>query len=250
MTQLRVFAVTLIMLVPILAPTAALAQPEQPTHTLKLFYWSANATVTTSSQIGNWSTGFWGLDYRFEVDSPLGFHLQYANGSQGSGGGAWSLTSGSDTIWFVDATYRWPTPQAIVRGFLGYGSLQYNSNLAPGNEKTTSSGFRIGVDASIPLAGMNSVVSNWSLNGSVAWYPGNSSSVTFTPGGTFSATNTASDWSISLQYTAPNQWVVEGGYRGATFVRSAGPVGGACSGATPCTFQWTGLFLTVGRTLP
>ncbi len=245
MTRVRVFAAILIMLVAILAPTAALAQP---THTVKLFYWPANATVTTSSQIGNWSTGFWGLDYRFEVDSPWGFHLQYANGSEGSGGGNWSgLTSGSDTIWFVDATYRWPTPQAIVRGFLGYGSLQYNSNFPAANEKTTSGGFRIGVDASIPLAEMNSAAGNWSLNGTVAWYPGNSSSVTFTPGGTFSATNTASDWSISLQYSAPNQWVVEGGYRGATFVRSAG---GACAGATPCTFQWTGLFLTVGRTLP
>ncbi len=240
MTRLHVLAVILTLLIAGLLPSMALAQ----TSTFKVFYWPSSATASTSSQFGNWSTGFWGIDFRFEAPSPWGFHFNYGSGSQTSGGGSWSsLTSGTDTIWSADVSYRYQAQMATIHGFAGYGSLRWNSTFPGSLQDDTSTGFRLGADVAVPLG----PGSNWVVNGSAAWYPSNTATLTFTPGGSSSASNTANDYSISLQYNAPMKWVVEGGWRSASFVQS---VGGVCAGATPCTFQWTGFFVAVGRTFP
>ncbi len=224
----------------------------QPIHTIKLTYWPTYMTASTSLGGGyaSWDTGFWGLDYRLDSQSRWGAHLQWVSGSQSNGGGAWaSLTSGTDTIWSADVSHRWQTANVIVRGFLGYGSYNWESNfsggpyLYPSNQRFTSSGFRIGGDGTVLLKG------NWSLNGSVAWSPSNLTSLKITSLGTSSATTSASavEWSVSLQYTSPSKWSVEGGYRGAHVGTGALP---ATSCSNPCTFQWAGFFITLGRTFP
>ncbi len=240
MTRLRVLAAVIAMVLIVgLVPTVAQAQLLR--HTFKLIYWPSNNNLTSPSGPGNWNAGLFGLDYRLEVPSPWGAHVQYLTGGQSSWGGFFStVTSGTDTIWSADATYRWPTPTGIVRGFVGYGSYRGQFNSVPlGNPVFTSNGVRLGAEATFPLR------ANWAVNGSLAWSPSNSTSIA-----TASASDSATDWSIGLQYTmpTPDKWTVEGGYRVAT-VRSGILPTTFCS-PSPCTFQWTGFFITAGRTFP
>lgn len=244
MIRTHVLAVaTVLLLASSLLPSVALAQ----THEFKLVYWPAGATASNPSQYGNWNTGFWGVDYRFEAPlAPWGVHLQYVTGGQSSGGGSWSgLTSGSDTIWSADVSWRrqFPIPPVVatVHAFLGWGQLQWNSTFPGSVQVDTSNGFRIGADTRVPFGG-----GNWSVNGAVAWYPSNTATLTFTPGGSFSGSGSARDYSISVQWSAgaPGFWVAEGGYRNASFVQ---PSGGVCTGPT-CTFAWGGFFIAAGRT--
>ncbi len=235
MTRLRVLGVILTVLIAGLLPSAALAQPIQ---TVKLIYWPANITGSTSAgTFTTWNTGFFGVDYRVETQARWGFHLLYVGGSQSAWTGILAgATSGNDSNWSADVSYRFPTPMATARGFLGYGSYSSGTNINP---RFTASGFRIGADATFPLG-----TSNWSLNGSVAYSPSNSTSSTAS---TVSASDTATDYSVSLQYTSASKWNVEVGYRGLNV--GTGVLAGFCTPAA-CNFQSTGFFVTVGRTFP
>jgi len=229
MTRLRtpIVVITILLLISILLPPAALAQ----THTVKGFYYSGSISVSGAVS-GGWNAAFWGIDYRLTLPSPWGVHLQYASGSQSSWTGAFAgVTSGSNSQWFADATYRFPVQNGIVRAFLGYGSF---SNSQSGAPQFTSSGFRVGADAEFRLTN-----SPWQINASAAFYPSNSTSA-----GGLSSNASATDWQVSAQYNFPNKWLAELGYRSVSV--SSGTLGAG----TPNTTATTGWFLTVGYTFP
>ncbi len=217
-----------------LVPTSALAQVNL-THTVKVLYWSTNGTVTrTGSGNGTWNSSFYGIDYQGQSSSPWGLRLQFASGTQGSlGGSIGAFGAGTDSIYSIDATYLRPGETGFLRGFLGYGSISFSNN----SSMFRSSGIRLGGDFTLPVS------PHWSLSGGVAYYPSNATTVSGTIA-SGSASATATDYTISLQYAASNQIVVEGGYR--TVSADSGPVGAGC----PCNFGWSGFFLTVGRTFP
>ncbi len=233
MIRFRTLAVlAIVLLVSSLLPSIALAQ----LHTVKVFYYPAGVTLSGGSS-ATWNTGFWGVDYRLTIPSPWGVHLQYASGSQSGWTGAFGgATSGSDSNWFADATYRVPTPNAVVLGFIGYGSYSSSNNTT---SRFTSSGFRLGAEGAFAIPG-----TRWQVNGSLAWYPSNSTSA-----GSSSASASATDWSISAQYNFPGQWLAELGYRSIN--AGTGVLSGyaGCS-PTACNASSTGIYLTVGRTFP
>ncbi len=245
MTRLCVLGLTLTLVVAGLAPTAAQAQV---TQTIKLLYYGSSATSANPGTASTWSTGFYGLDYRIDAKlSPWGAHLQYITGTQSGGTGAAAGTSGTDTIYSIDATYRWQVQwqaqSATVHAFLGYGSITPNFNFAGAAQKFTSTGLRIGADVNVPI-GINTP---WSVNGAVAWYPSNSTQFS-SAAVTSSASGSASDYSVSVQYTtpAPGLWLAEAGYRGVSF--GTGTLAGTI--CAPCTHSWSGWFLAVGKIFP
>ncbi len=240
MRRIRVLGVILSLLVSGFVPNAVQAQ--QLTHVFKLIYSPTNLTLTTSSgATGTWNTGLWGLDYRLLTQSSWGFHLQWATGSESGWAGAVApTTSGTDTAWSADITYQLAVPNARVLGFLGYGSLSstFNNLFGPGvSTQFSSSGFRVGAEASIPLQ------ANWSVNGSLAWFPSNSTSAANAPGSTTGSAS-ATAWMVSLRYTTPPAWTVEVGYRGANI--GSGVLPGTICSPNPCTLQASGWFIGAG----
>ncbi len=233
MKRLRILiAIAVVLLVSGLLPSVALAQ----VHTVKVFYYPAGVTLSGGAS-ATWNTAFWGVDYRLTLPSPWGVHLQYASGSQSGWTGAFATaSSGNDSNWFADATYRVPAPNAVVLGFIGYGSYSSGNNIT---SRFTSSGFRLGAEGAFKIPG-----GNWSVNGSIAWYPSNSTSA-----GASSASASATDWSISAQYNFPNQWLAELGYRSINVGTGVLPGFSTCS-PTACNASSTGIYLTVGRTFP
>lgn len=179
-------------------------------------------------------------------DSPWGARLRFATGSE-------SPFSGTDRIWTVDATLRLQTGATFLRAFAGYGSLQFENSLA-GGTRATSSGLRVGADASLPLG-----VTRWGglfFNASLAWSPSNSVSVT-TGGVTTTSTESVTDWEISIGLKfpppAPAKASTDSDYRLAVFTALTQPEGPSFDmrigyrgiGSTP---SWTGIFIMGGKT--
>jgi len=241
MKRIRVLGIILSLLVPIVVPNAVQAQ--QLTHVFKLIYSPTNVTLTTSSgATGTWNSGLWGLDYRLLTVSPWGFHLQWASGSQSGWAGIVApTTSGTDTAWSADVTYQFAVPSARVLGFLGYGALNSTLNgfAGPGvSTQFNSSGFRLGAEASLPLQ------ANWSVNGSLAWFPSNATSVGNSPGSTVNGSGSTTAWQASIRYALPPAWTFEVGYRGANV--SSGVLSGTICSPNACTFQTSGWLIGVG----
>jgi hypothetical protein len=168
-------------------------------HTIKLTYWPTSVT-TTMGGAANWSTTMLVFDYQFNLPNSLwGFKFEYGTGAQGSWGGASSGASGgTDTIWSADVTYTWEVRQFLLTGFVGYGSLKWETTLPAGTERFTSAGARIGVDALLPFY-VSPNGSNLAITASAAWYPSNST--TFLSGGTTTTgTGSATDWAVGLRY--------------------------------------------------
>ena len=247
----------------VLACSGALwVQPAAASVELKLNYWSATSNVSgvyLDPQLpSNWTTQFWGGDFRWTSDaSHWGIHLKYDTGSEGSWGGALGreaaegfLRSGTDTVWSGDVFYAWTLSSATVRGFVGYGNMQqtWNFNIRGTSlwEAWQANGYRVGADATIPIRN-----SNFAFNASAAWYPSLNS--TFSEGipNVFSFSRsisggTASDLSASIQYTWPQGWLVEGGYRWVTENIPQASVGGVPAFPGPATFTMNGPFFAVG----
>lgn len=168
-------------------------------HTLQLTYWPTSVTSTIGGA-ANWSTTMLVFDYRFNLPNSFwGFKFEYGTGAQGGWGGASSGASGgTDTIWSADVTYTWEVRQLLLTGFVGYGSLKWETSLPAGTQRFTSAGIRVGVDALVPFHVLPDG-SNLGITASVAWYPSNST--TFLSGGTTTTgTGSATDWSIGLRY--------------------------------------------------
>ena len=233
MTRTRTRAAILVVLLMLTCvPSVAFAQVQ---HTVRLFYWVSNGTVTRSGAAnGTWSTPFWGIDYRAQsLASPWGFHLNYVAGSEGNFGGSIAGSgSGSDSILSGDVTYALPMQAATVWGFLGFGSISGQNSAS----SFRSSGPRIGADVRFPVA------ANFVVNAGVAYYPSNTTTVSGIASGSASAG--ATDYTISLQFTTATQFTIEGGYR------STGGDSGAVGAGCPCNWNWSGFFLAIGRTLP
>lgn len=116
----------------------------------------------------------------------------------------------------------------------------------------TSSGPRVGIDATFPLG------TGWSLNAGFAWEPSNSlsgsgsgtvtvGSTTVVSAGSASTTTTGYDYSGGLRYTLPSQRLfIEGGWR--LTHNDLGTFAPAGVNVCPCSFQWSGPYLSVGGT--
>jgi len=223
-------------------------QPATASVELKLNYWPATTNVTGTyvdpEPPSNWTTQFWGGDFRWTSNQHWGVHLKYDTGSEGSWGGALAghITGGTDTIWSGDVFYAWQLSAATLRGFVGYGNIQQTWTFGPSpvSEGWQSTGWRVGADAAIPLRN-----SNFSFNASVAWYPSLNSTFSAHSAGSSLSTSasggTASDYSASFQYTWPRGWLVEAGYRwvNENIAQTAFVFG-------PATFTMNGPFFAVG----
>ena len=236
----------------IVLATPGQAQPRtriESLHTLSLGIWPTSVTATAPP--GNWSTLLWILDYRLSSQQlPWGFHLQYATGSQS--GSSFAPTGGTDTIWSADITYRVPAAPLAVRGFAGFGSIQWQTTTL----RVTSRGLRVGLDAAFPLP--VAAAGAWSVNAAIAWYPSNTVS---TLGVATVGSGSATDWSVSIRYKAPSRtatsltaaadqspgrttagllsqgghdWDFEAGFRALRLTGSA--------------YNWSGFFLRIGKT--
>jgi hypothetical protein len=231
-------------------PQAASASVE-----LKLNYWPTTNSISFATPgLGNnsWTESVWGGDLRWTSDeSHWGIHLKYDTGSKVSWAGVRfaTLIGGTDTFWSGDVFYAWQTPAFTLRGFVGYGDLEETDTYGPcsgpgcqvpGTSTAKSSGYRIGADATIPIPN-----SNFAFNASVAWYPSNTT-IRTVPAGTFPgltlyATGSATDISASVQYTWPEGWLAEVGYRWISW--DSGPW---AMSSCPCTLQYSAPFFAAG----
>lgn len=228
---------------------------------LKLNYWPvttsgvpSGAYVTDGVVVaggGNWNTQFFGGDLRWTSLQHWGIHLKYDTGSQGSWGGALSFlgltTGGTDTVWSADVFYAWQVRTVTLRGFAGYGSIQYVFNYNPSQsylgasgETLSSAGYRVGADAAIPIPN-----SHFALNASAAWYPSNTTTDSYPSPGSPTSGGSATDLSGSVQYTWPSGWLAELGYRWITWNTGSFHTGIALT--CPCTFATNGPFFAVGH---
>lgn len=234
------------------------AQPRAPVEYLHSIGFAIWPTSMTATGPGSWNTTFWILDYRLSSlapQAPWGLHLQYATGGQSNWAGTFAGTSsGTDTIWSADVTYRVIADSTILYLFAGYGSLQWATN----TQRVTSSGVRVGLETFVPFHS-TPAGGNWSLHGTFAWYPSNSVTAV---GTTTTGSGAARDWSVSIRYKAPprttgaliaeagglslapngrpgplgHDWAIEFGlFRDASFE------GGS-------TFRWSGPFLMIQKT--
>jgi hypothetical protein len=224
--------VLLVFVIGLLPPSA------DATWEVKLNYWPTTVTNSRSSgQFGNWTTNFWSGDIRWTSDtSHWGIHLKYDTGNEGGWGGSYAgATGGTDTIWSGDLFYAWQLSMATLRGFLGWGDMKFLSNFSFGGQTIEANGYRVGVDAQIPVPN-----TGWAFNGSVAWYPSTSTSFNFL-GVTSTSGASATDYSASVQYMWPQGWLLEGGYRWVN--TDTGALAGT---VCPCTLRTSGPFFDVG----
>ncbi|HEV2356083.1 MAG TPA: hypothetical protein VGZ23_00460 [bacterium] len=209
---------------------------------LKINYWPANSswTFNPGGVSGAWNSQFLGGDFRWTSNSGWGIHLKYDTGPESAWSGYFQTgvgtTSGQDTIWSGDVFYAWQLSTATLRGFVGYGHIEF-SDTDPifGNVDITATGYRLGADVTIPISG-----TGFSFNANAAWYPSNSEAFSdrFVSS---SGSGTALDYGASFQYTWTSGWLVEAGYRWAHSDTSR-LVGTGC----PCTLLSSGPVLTVG----
>ena len=213
-------------------------RPVDAAFEVRLNYWPTTVTNSRSSgQFGNWTTNFWGGDFRWTSDTAhWGFHLKYDTGNQGSWGGNYaSATGGTDTMWSGDVFYAWQFAAATLRGFVGWGDMKFTSNFGASPQMLEGSGYRVGVDGQITVPN-----TRWAFNGSVAWYPSTSTSFSI-PGFTSTSGASAADYSASVQYMWPQGWLLEGGYRW-TNMDTGALAGTIC----PCTVRTSGPFFDLG----
>jgi hypothetical protein len=212
-------------------------RPADASFEAKLSYWPTTVTASNSGgQFGNWTSNFWGGDFRWTSDTVhWGIHLKYDTANPNNWGGSFSSsTGGTDTVWSGDLFYAWMLPVATVRAFAGWGDLKHTSVLGGGTETIEASGYRVGADAQFPVPN-----TRWAFNASAAWYPSTSTSFTFF--GTTTSGGNATDFSASVQYTWPQGWLAEGGYRWITENTGALP-----ATVCPCTIKTSGPFFDVG----
>lgn len=203
----------------------AFAPPPQPAAAevvIKQIWWPHNAWTSNlpsdaSCCLGpnSFTVSLAGPDFRWISDqSQWGIHLKYETGAPGSivGSDFFALTPGTITIWSADVLHQWQFSGFSLRGFAGYGKIDWASSKQPvlgrANE-TISGGLRVGADFSVPLPN----ISNFSFNGALAWYPSNA---TYFNSG-LSSNAPATDLSASIQYTSPQGWLIEGGWRQLTW---------------------------------
>ena len=156
-------------------------------QTLQIIYWPASVSGAGSS----WTTGYWDLEYgTVNVNTPLGYHLHYATGSQSGGPG------GTSSIWSVEASYLLRGGRDIsTRAKIGYGSYGWT---APGPAAgVTSSGFSVGINA-VKTLQVTPGGGGLSLQAGFNWYPSNSSRSS-----TGSSTGAVTDWTVALLYKFP-----------------------------------------------
>jgi hypothetical protein len=207
-------------------------------HELKLDLWASTWNGSTTGASGSHTSTFLGLDYRYTGASNWGFHLKgdFAGESGWSGPLFAGATSGNDSVWSGDVFYALPLPMATIRPFLGLGGMGFSTTFGGVTQTLTTTGFRFGADASIPLPS-----TPLSVNASVAFYPSNNNSFNNGAGVTTTATGNATDWSVTVQYNFLMGWEAEVGYRDIN--RSWGQVAGNC----PCSDSWTGPIFVVGK---
>lgn len=243
----RFLAVFLACILAIL-PQGAWGQESALRQTTSIGYWPAAVTFPGPGGSASWTTSFFTFEYQGEAaTSPLGLRLQYAVGVES----AWSipLSSGQDTIWGIDLTYRQQfqaqslpdgSRVAAIRWALGYGSLRWDNTDALGAQLIqTTSGFRVGGDAVLPFQ------DNWSLTANVAWYPGaRTTLVAPALASEDSASGSGVEYGAAVRYS-PGPWFVDVGYRGASV--SYGTLsGGAFAGGCPCSTTWSGFVMRFG----
>lgn len=131
----------------------------------RLIYWP---TTTTFSYTGfpnyTWNSKFWGGDFRWT--RTRGLHLKYATGNESSWSAGYGATAGTGTVWSGDVFYAWQLPAAILRGFVGNGSNQYNSTFGPLYFNSTNNGYRVGAEAVFPIPN-----TAFQINAAAAWFP-------------------------------------------------------------------------------
>lgn len=228
MPTFRLLAAIVVVVVIAFVPTRVQAD----TAETKFFYWPSRSSITGST----WTSSMFGVDFRDTSPSHWGMHLQYAIGNQsGYGGGflAAGATGGTDTVYFAEMVHEWQLSTLTLRASGGYGFIESNTNPL---QFLRSQGFRLGTDLVFPIMGA------FSLEAGGGWYPSNSTTLGGA-GGSFFSSASASDWSVSVQYTDPKGWLVEGGYRQLT--ANSGPIVGC-----PCNLTLGGSFVSVGYRVP
>jgi len=163
-------------------PPAAGAQMKATHQTVQVLYWPASVSGGGSS----WTTGYWDLEYgTVNANTPLGYHLHFATGSQSGGPG------GTSTFWSVEASYLLRGMRDIsTRAKLGYGSYGWTALGAVAG--VTSTGFSVGVNAVKTLQATPGG-GGLSIQAGFNWYPSNSSRSS-----AGSSTGAVTDWTIAL----------------------------------------------------
>lgn len=164
-------------------------QEKATSQTLQILYWPASVSGGGSS----WTTGYWDLEYgTVNTNTPLGYHLHFATGSQSGGPG------GTSTFWTVEASYLLRTASDIrTRAKLGYGSYGWTAPGAPAG--VTSTGFTVGFNA-VKRLQVTPGGGGLSLQAGFNWYPSNSSRSS-----TGSSTGAVTDWTVALLYKFPSR---------------------------------------------
>ena len=234
------------------AAGAQMKAREETSQTVQIYYWSASASGGGSS----WSTGYWDLEYgTINANTPIGYHLHYATGSQSGGPG------GTSTFWSVEASYLLRGARDFsTRAKLGYGSYGWT---APGAAAgVTSAGFSVGVNA-VKTLQVTTGGAGLSLQAGFNWYPSNSSR------SSTSSTGAVTDWTVTLLYKFPSRTAAT---LGATDVTSTsmsiiqqGPIVGDSAGSdwgaelglrgltidagtAGSVYNWSGLFFGMTKT--
>ena len=236
--MLRRFAAVVVMLV--LAILGLVPAAQAQTY-IAVSYWPASMNV--ESGLGTWTTGFIVLDYSGVFRPPFGLRFTYASGAQGNWGGpGWAgLTdAGTDTIWSVDLFWQRSTGNAVLRPFVGWGSMQYSTDfslIASGTETFQISGFRVGAEMVIMSTGPVRFF------GAIAYYPSVSQHFVDDTGAITDASGagTAFDYVIGAKFLPPGRnFGISAGWRGTSYTSNG------CAGCIASVgYGWSGWFIGV-----
>ena len=232
MPTFRLLAASVVVVVLAFVPTRVQAD----TAETKFFYWPSSSSFTGST----WTSSMFGVDFRDTFASRWGMHVQYGIGNQSGFGGSFAAAganAGTDTVYLAEIVHEWQLSTLTLRASGGYGFIQSITNIPGSPQFFRSQGVRLGTDLVFPIMGA------FSVQAGSGWYPSNPTTLGG-PGGSFYSSASASDWSVSMQYTDPTGgWLVEGGYR------QLSANGGSLPGC-PCTLTCGGSFVSVGYRVP
>ena len=211
------------------------ARVQADTAETKVFYWPSNTSFLGSG----WKSSMLGMDFRDTFSFGWGMHVQYVMGGQSGFTGGFLLAganAGTDTVYLAEMVHEWQLSPLTLRASGGYGSIESLTYFSGTPQFFRSQGFRLGTDLVFPIMGA------FSMQAGGGWYPSNPTTLGG-PGASFFSSASASDWSVSVQYTDPRGWLVEGGYR------QLSANGGSLPGC-PCTLTLGGPFVSVGYRVP
>lgn len=223
------------------------AQPAAAQTTFQFRYWSTNDTWYNGTFQPTFASGIYGFTVRRDglMGGPWGISLSLDRGGI-TGYPANIGTDAYNQFWNVNVHRNLPLASGMMSVFVGW---QRNAVEGPTGGAfppffIRQSGVRVGVDGKFAVRGP------WFVTGELAYMPTQSATqMSWTTGAGVQQTENASmlNWRGAVGYNFNPMWSAELGYRGMSWNFNPTPM---CGGATPCNFNWSGLYVGLNLMTP